>query len=105
VPRYVLGQVPVDRAALPGHEVGELAQRVRELLGVAERVRGSERATGATGDGRLTAAATGAAAATTGRLLATGSSGVTRPPLWVGRAEAERTISHLSVLSGRMEGS
>jgi hypothetical protein len=87
---------------LPGHQIGELAQRVRELLGVTERVCGSERATGAR---RLAAASAGAASAT-GRLLATtGSSGVTRPPLRVGRAEAERTISHLSVLSGRMEES
>jgi hypothetical protein len=76
---------------LPGHQVSELAQRIRELLGVAEWVRSSERSTGA---GRLaTTGATGAAAAA-GRLLATGSSGVTRPPLRVGRAEAERTISH-----------
>jgi hypothetical protein len=94
---------------LPGHQIGELAQRVRELLGVAERVRGSERAAGRR---RLAAAPTGTATRTTrtagssGRLLATtGSSGLTRPPLRVGQAEAERTISHLSVLSGRMEGS
>ena len=107
VPGYVLGQVPVDRAALPGHQVGELAQRVRELLGIAERVRGSERAARYAGGWPppaplLSHRTTG----TAGRLLATtGSSGLARPPLRVGRAEAERTISHLSVLSGRMEGS
>ncbi len=39
LPRHVLGQVPVDRAALPGHQVGELPQGVRELLRVAERAR------------------------------------------------------------------
>ena len=37
VPGHVLGQIPVDRAALPGQQVGELAQRVGELLRVAHR--------------------------------------------------------------------
>jgi hypothetical protein len=78
---------------LPGHQVSELPQRVGELVGVTEWVRSSE---WSTGTGRL--AATGAAASTgaaaAGRLLATGSSGLTRPPLRLRRAEAERTISH-----------
>ena len=41
LPGDVLGQVPVHRAALPGHQIGELAQRVGELLRVAH---GAERA-------------------------------------------------------------
>jgi len=51
------------------------------------------------------AAATWAAAACAAGTRTTGSPGVTGPPLRVRRAKAERTISHLSVLSGRMEGS
>ena len=37
VPGHVLGQIPVDRAAAVGQQVGELAQRVGELLRVAHR--------------------------------------------------------------------
>ena len=37
LPRHVLGQIPVDRAALPGHQVGELAQCIGKLLRVAQR--------------------------------------------------------------------
>jgi hypothetical protein len=37
VPGHILGEVPVHRAALPGHQVGELAQGVSELLRVTER--------------------------------------------------------------------
>src|SRR6202034_4840902 len=44
LPRDVLREVPVDRAALPGHQVRELAQRIGELLRVAER---SQRSAGA----------------------------------------------------------
>ena len=49
LPRDVLGEVPVDRAALPGHQVGELAQCIGELLRVAER---SQRPASAAGAGR-----------------------------------------------------
>ena len=37
VPRHVFGEVPVHRAALPGHQVRELPQGVSELLRVTER--------------------------------------------------------------------
>ncbi len=43
LPGDVLGQVPVDRAALVGHQVGELPQRLGELLRVAERAAGPDR--------------------------------------------------------------
>ena len=59
VPGHVLGQVPVHRAAPPGHQVGELAQRVRELLRVAQRAERAEAAPPAPGGlpGSRTAAA------------------------------------------------
>jgi hypothetical protein len=45
VPGHVLGQVPVHRTALPGHQVGELAQCVSELLRVTERAERAQVAT------------------------------------------------------------
>jgi hypothetical protein len=91
VPGHVLGQVPVDRAALPGQQVGELPQRVGELLRVAhrpERARGPP-AAARPGLAEGPPAARGPLAALIFRL--------------VGQTEAERAVSH-RWLCGRMEG-
>ena len=99
VPGHVLGQVPVDRAAAVGQHVGELAQRVGELLRVAHRPERPHRpATGelpASGD---TAAARAGPAATRAAGPAPAVFGL------IGQAETERAISH-RWLCGRMEGS
>jgi hypothetical protein len=75
LPGHVLGQVPVDHAALVGHQVGKLPQRISELLRVTE---GAQRPASR----RLAPVA-----------------GIRR------RVEAEGRISHHGSLSGRMEES
>ena len=89
LPGHVLGQVPVDRAALPGHQVGELAQRVGELLRIAQR------AQRAAAPWPPEPAGTRAAGARPIRALV----GV------AGHPKAEGRVSHLRGLSGRMEES
>ena len=97
LPRHVLGEIPVDRPALPGHQVGELAQGVGELLRVAQRSQRSRRPSRAA---RTPAAAAGAAR------HVRRASRITRVPVTVARqAEAKGRIGHLRCLSGRMEGS
>ena len=59
LPGDVLGQIPVDRAALVGHQVRELAQRLGELLRVAHR---AERAQPPAGRSARAEAAASAAA-------------------------------------------
>src|SRR6185437_3104938 len=83
--RYVLGELPVHRPALPGHQVSELAQCFRELLRVPERAERPALGWRAAGRARTTRPAAA--------------------PALAGEAEAEGRISHLSGLSGRMERS
>ena len=100
LPRHVLGEVPVDRPALPGHQVGELAQGVGELLRVAQRPERSHRSRRPPRAARAPAGARAASgdirrASRIARIAVT----VTR------QAEAKGRFSHLRCLSGRMEGS
>jgi len=98
VPGHVLGQVPVDRTAAPGQHVGELPQRVGELLRVAHPPERSRRAPRA---GK--AAGTAAPRAPGTRTLRPGTLATLVFRLFW-QAETERAISH-RWLWGRMEGS
>ena len=88
LPRHVLGEIPVDRAALPGHQVGELAQGVGELPGVAHRPEWSLAAERAPERAAASGFRRSAGTTRTRRTLATL---VIR---LVGQAEAERAVSH-----------
>ena len=95
MPGHVLGQVPVDRAAAVGQQVGKLAEGVGELPRVAHR---PERPEGAA---RAGTAGAGTAARAGTRVAGTLPAVVFR---LLGQAETERAISH-RWLCGRMEGS
>jgi hypothetical protein len=88
VPGHVLGQIPVDRAALPGQQVSELAQGVGELPGIAHRPEWS-----------LAAERAAERAATSGFRRSAGTTWTRRTLATlvirlVGQAEAERAVSH-----------